>query len=265
MLAAERHAYILDELTHRGVIRIAKVANRLNTSVMTIRRDLDILESQGLLKKVHGGAKVREASNLAEPAFKTKSLKDQTLKEAIAETAATLVQPAASIALLGGSTVFALAQEIVNTPRITVVTNSLPVSDLFHREGRSDQTVILAGGMRTPTDSFVGDVTVSVFARLNIDLAFMGAHGMDLKGGFSSPNVLESETNRAVREHTKHLVMLADHSKWREVAFSTFAQLNDADILVTDSGLETTALDALNSVVSDVRIAKLPDAKATQN
>jgi len=147
-----------------------------------------------------------------------------------------------------------LARELANVPRLTVVTNSLPVSDLFHREGRSDQTVVLTGGMRTPTDSLVGDMAVTVFDRLNVEITFMGAHGMDPKGGFSSPNVLEVETNRAVRARTKKLVILADHTKWGEVAFGTFAELGDADLLITDTGLAPDAVSALKQAIPAVKI-----------
>lgn len=255
MLAAERHAFILDELAKRGVVRIGHVADQLSVSEMTVRRDLEQLEELGLVNKVHGGATVKSDTSLVtEPPFHTKSLREQTIKDRIAAVAAELVQPASSVALMGGSSVFALAKLLVRVPRLTVVTNSLPVSDLFQREGRADQTVILAGGLRTPTDSFVGEITVSIFDRLNIDQVFMGTHGMDLRGGFSSPNLLEAETNRAVQSRAKRLIVLADHTKWGEVAFSSFARLQDADLLITDDGLSPEGITQLQTSIRDVRI-----------
>ena len=256
MLAAERHTYILDELNQRGVIRISDLSESLDVSLMTIRRDIEILAEQGLVNKVHGGATAK--SDLPAPweqPFRTKSLRETEAKDAIARRALSLVQPGASLALMGGSTVFALAKLLVRVPRLTIVTNSLPISDLFQKEGRTDHTVILTGGFRTPTDSFVGELTVSMFSRLNIDMAFMGAHGFDLRGGFTSPNILESETNRAVRAHARKLVVLADHTKWGEVAFSTFAQLSEADTLVTDDGLPAQTIDGLTEVIGEVIVA----------
>lgn len=265
MLATERHSFILDELTQRGVVRIAALAEALDVSVMTVRRDIEMLAEQGLVNKVHGGATVKtETITVNEPPFRTKSLRELDSKIAMARNAATLVTPGASLALMGGSTVYALAKRLINVPRLTIVTNSLPISDLFHREGRSDSTVILAGGLRTPTDSFVGELTVSIFNRLNIDIAFMGAHGFDLRGGFSSPNILESETNRAVRAHAKKLVVIADHTKWGEVAFSTFAQIKDADVLITDTGLDDEALQKLSELVDDVRAVSPTQLSDTQ-
>lgn len=256
MLANERHSYMLDVLNKNGTLRVTGVAQALNVSEMTIRRDIDQLAEQGLLVKVHGGATVKPGSAaISEPPFRLKSQREQSLKEAIGLKAAQLVQPAASLALMGGSTVYALAKNLVQIPRITVVTNSLPICNLFHREGRADQTVILAGGLRTPTDSFVGEIAVSVFAKLNVDLAFMGTHGMDIRGGFTSPNILEAETNRAVRAHAKRVVVLADHTKWGDVGFATFAQLQDADILVTDEHIDPAALEQLRSSIHQVEIA----------
>lgn len=259
MLAAERHSFILDELNQRGAVRIADLADSLDVSPMTVRRDIEILAEQGVLNKVHGGATAKaDLPTPREQPFRTKSLRETEAKDAIAESAVQLIPPGASLALMGGSTVFALAKLLVRVPRLTIVTNSLPVSDLFHREGRADHTVILAGGFRTPTDSFVGELTVSMFSRLNIDLAFMGAHGFDPKGGFTSPNILESETNRAVRDHAKKVVVLADHTKWGEVAFSTFARLSDVDTLVTDDGLPDEALSLLAEQIDQVVVAQKP-------
>lgn len=258
MLAAERHALILGELNLRGAVRIAALSAELGVSEMTVRRDLELLSDQGLLYKVHGGATAKsDTQSVTELPFRTKSQREQQAKEAIARKAAEMVLPAAALALMGGSTVYALAKHLVQIPRLTIVTNSLPVSDLFQREGRSDQTVILTGGLRTPTDSFVGEIAVSVFDRLNIDIAFMGSHGMDEVGGFSSPNLLEAETNRAVRSRAKKVVVMADHTKWGEVAFSTFAQFEEADVLVTDSGLPPSALTILKSRVPDLRVVEL--------
>ena len=253
MLAAQRQSLIVQEVSQLGAAKVSELAMLLSVSEMTVRRDIDALAEQGLLDKVHGGATaLLEPSSVVEPPFKTKSLREQVLKNAIAAEAAALVKPGASIALMGGSTVFMMAKYLKDVPRLTIVTNSLPVSDFFQREGRADQTIILAGGMRTPTDSFVGEITVSVFDRLNVDIAFLGTHGMDPRGGFSSPNLLESETNRAVQGRAKEVVVLADHTKWGAVGFSTFADLADADILITDDGLGTVALDLVQREIPKV-------------
>lgn len=257
MLAPQRQALILQEVSRQGAARISELAEALDVSEMTVRRDIDLLAEQGQLEKVHGGAvAVLEASNITEPPFMANSLKEEAAKDAIAARAAELIKPGAAIALMGGSTVFAMAKYVASIPRITVVTNSLPVSDYLHREGNQDQVVILTGGMRTPTDSFVGEFTISALQRLNLDLAFIGTHGIDLHGGFSSPNLYEAETNRSVRQRAKKFVVLADHTKLGKIGFSTFASLSEADVLITDSATDEKALDALREQITEIVVAK---------
>jgi DeoR/GlpR family transcriptional regulator of sugar metabolism len=253
MLAPQRQTLILQEVSRSGAARISELAETLNVSEMTIRRDIDSLAEQGQVEKVHGGAiATLEPSNISEPPFKATSMREQAAKDAIALRAAQFVKPGSSIALMGGSTVFAMAKHIAEIPRITVVTNSLPVSDFLHREGNRDQVVILTGGTRTPTDSLVGELTISSLQRMNLDVAFIGTHGVDLNGGFSSPNLYEAETNRSVRQRTKKLVVLADHTKWGKLGFSTFAGLREADVLITDDALEPDAVKALRDEIVDV-------------
>ena len=257
MLAAQRHGLILQEISRRTAARISELADILQVSEMTIRRDIDVLAQRGLLEKVHGGATaIFSNRNAHEPPFESKTLREEISKDAIAARAALEITPGASIGLMGGSTVFALAKLALTIPRLTIVTNSLPVSDLFNREGQQSQTVILAGGIRTPTDSFVGDITVSAFQTLNLEVVFMGAHGMNPKGGFTTPNLHESETNRAVIAKTRKLVVLADQTKWGEVGFSTFARLDEADLLVTNSGLSKSALSELRKSVKELAVVE---------
>ncbi len=79
-------------------------------------------------------------------------------------------------------------------PALTVVTNSIPVADVFHRAGRPDQTVVLTGGMRTPSDALVGPVAVAAIRSLHVDMLFLGVHGMSDRAGFTTPNLMEAET-----------------------------------------------------------------------
>jgi DeoR/GlpR family transcriptional regulator of sugar metabolism len=257
MLAAQRHSLILKEVLQRSAARISELAETLQVSEMTIRRDIELLAEQGLLEKVHGGATALAGKSMVtELPFQSKSLREQLAKDAIATRAASEISPGDSIAFMGGSTVLAVAKLAVSIPRLTVVTNSLPVSDLFSREGQLTQTVVLAGGVRTPTDSFVGDIAVSAFRSLNLDLVFMGSHGIEIQGGFSTPNLRESETNRAVISRAQKLIVVADHTKWGELGFSTFAKLDEADLLVTDSGLAESAQRALRSAVKELAVVE---------
>ena len=132
------------------------LAAQLDVSEMTVRRDLDVLDEAGLVVKVHGGATVRYAHSTDEPGFEAKLLRNTDEKRAIAVSAAVLIGAGAAIGLTAGTTTMQLATELITVPNLTVVTNSIPVANVFHASDRSDRTVIIIGGERTPSDALVG-------------------------------------------------------------------------------------------------------------
>jgi len=248
-LARQRQTQILERVREQGAVRVADLVRALGVSDMTIRRDLGLLQERGLIEKVHGGAAAVEGSPLFEPGFTVKSNLMQAEKTAIAAAAASLVAPGTAIAISAGTTTYALARRLTDVPDLTVLTNSVPVADVLHRDGRPDQTVILSGGVRTPSDALVGPFAVDVIRSLHVDSVFMGTHGMDLKSGFTTPTILASETNRALIEAGRRLVVLADNTKWGIVGISSFARLEDAETIITDNGLELAARHQLASAV----------------
>ena len=138
------------------------------------------------------------------------------------------------------------------------MTNSVQIASVFYRSPRADQTVVLTGGVRTPSDALVGPVAVATLRSLNLDLVFLGVHGMDERTGFTSPNLLEAETSRALAQSGQRLVVVADHTKWGVVGISTIATLEEADVLVTDSGLPSAAQEVLRERVGDVLVCPAP-------
>ena len=249
VLARRRQTLILERVREQGSVRVADLVRALGVSDMTIRRDLEILHERGLLEKVHGGAAAIEESSLFEPGFTAKSTQMQAEKTAIAAVAATLVVPGTAIALSAGTTTFALARHLTDVPGLTVLTNSVPVADVLYRDGRPDQTVILSGGVRTPSDALVGPFAVEVIHSLHVDLVFLGTHGMDARSGFTTPNILEAETNRALIASGRRLVVLADHTKWGIVGISSMARLEGADTIITDSALDAAARSQVAAAV----------------
>jgi DeoR/GlpR family transcriptional regulator of sugar metabolism len=237
-LARQRQTFILERVREQGGVRVADLVRALGVSDMTVRRDLELLHERGLLEKVHGGAASIEGSSKFEPGFTIKSGMMESEKNSIAEAAAELVEPGTAIAISAGTTTFALARLLVDIPGLTVVTNSVPVADALYRDRRTDQTVILSGGVRTPSDALVGPFAVEVIRSLHVDTVFMGVHGMDPRSGFTTPNILEAETNRALIDAGRRLVLMADHTKWGIIGISSIGRLDEADILITDSGLD---------------------------
>ncbi|MGW7053668.1 DeoR/GlpR family DNA-binding transcription regulator [Streptomyces sp. NPDC054887] len=249
LLAEQRRALILDEVRRRGGVRVQELTRRLNVSDMTVRRDLDALARQGVVEKVHGGAVPVVEASTHEPGFEAKSNLELSAKEDIARAAAAMAVPGSAIALSGGTTTYALAQHLLEVPDLTVVTNSVRVADVFHTAQRASgkgprpgaATVVLTGGVRTPSDSLVGPVADQAIRSLHFDVLFLGVHGISLEAGLSTPNLAEAETNRRLVRSARRVVVVADHTKWGTVGLSSFATLEEVDTLVTDRGLSAGA------------------------
>ncbi|WP_026209049.1 DeoR/GlpR family DNA-binding transcription regulator [Catelliglobosispora koreensis] len=258
MLAQQRQAAILERVRLHGGVRVSDLVTEFSVSDMTIRRDLETLADQGLVAKVHGGATVVRPGSTEEPGFAAKSVRNRAEKAAIASRAAELVHPGMAVALSAGTTTAELALRLTGVPELTVVTNSVPVADVFYRSGRPDQTVVLTGGVRTPSDALVGPVAVAAIRTFHLDLLFLGVHGISERGGFTTPNLMEADTDRALVAAAEKLVVLADHSKWDLLGISTIAALAEAHVVITDSGLPQPAQQVLRQAVGELIVTEVP-------
>lgn len=260
MLGSQRRSLILTLVEESGAVRVADLVERLGVSDMTIRRDIERLSADGLLERVHGGALAIGAAPSApageEPGFSAKSTLQLTQKSAIAAAAWKHIAPGSTIGLSAGTTTFELARLVRDTADLTVVTNSVPVAQLLHEAAAPGQTVVLTGGVRTPSDALVGPVAVGALRTLHVDLLFLGAHGIDARAGLTTPNLVEAETNRALVAAARDVCVLVDSSKWGTVGLSTFAELADVDVLITDSGLPPGARSALADTVGSLEIVE---------
>ncbi|WP_216209654.1 DeoR/GlpR family DNA-binding transcription regulator [Amycolatopsis aidingensis] len=252
MLASQRRSRILEEVQRSGAVRVSALVEHLGVSDMTIRRDLEVLAQEGRLRKVHGGAVLPGGPSIEEPGFAAKSGRQNPEKQAIAAEALRLVEPGMAVGLSGGTTTWTFARLLRDIGDITVVTNSVQVADLFSVEPRPDQTVVLTGGIRTPSEALVGPFAVAAIRSVNLDLMFMGVHGMDLRSGFTTPNLVEAETDRAFVETSRRFVVLADHTKFGVLGISTIAGIDAADVLITDSGLAEEYRTALRDRVGEL-------------
>jgi DeoR/GlpR family transcriptional regulator of sugar metabolism len=258
MLAQQRQARILDLIRQHGGVRVAELVSEFGVSDMTIRRDLDALAELHLVIKVHGGAIDLGGLAAHEPGYAVKAAQQEQEKRVIAEYAAGLVEPGSAIGLSAGTTVATLASRLVDVEGLTVLTNSVPAADAFYRSGRADQTVILTGGLRTPSDALVGSFAVDAIAAHNLDLVFLGVHGMSARTGFTTPNVMEAEVDRAFVRAGRRLVVLADHTKWDTIGLCTIAPLALADVVVTDSLLPVEATEVLRGNAGELAVVEVP-------
>jgi len=255
MLAGQRQALILEEIRRHGAVRVSELTELFAVSDMTVRRDLDALAAAGLVDKVHGGATAPGRLSTDEPGFEAKSHRQLEEKEAIARAARELVEPGQAIGLTAGTTTWRLAHHLLDVPDLTVVTNSIQAANVLHRERRPDLTVILTGGVRTPSDALVGPVAMTTLRTLHVDLLFVGVHGITEDAGFTTPNLLEAETNQALIAAAEQVVVVADHTKWGVRGLSRFARLDEAHVLVSDAGLGRDARTILSEHVARLVLA----------
>lgn len=149
-----------------------------------------------------------------------------------------------------------LARAVADVPHLTIVTNSVPVAQLLHESGTTGQTVVLTGGVRTPSDALVGPVAVASLRSLHVDILFLGAHGYEARAGLTTPNLVEAETNRALVSAARRVCVLADSAKWGTIGLSTFADLRDVDLFVTDDGLSERGRSVLADIVGTLEVAR---------
>jgi DeoR/GlpR family transcriptional regulator of sugar metabolism len=252
VLAQQRQERILAELRRSGAVRVADLTDLLGVSDMTIRRDLEQLAGDGVARKVHGGA-VLAGQVAFEPGFAAKSQLALPAKHAIAERAAGLIQPGAAIALSAGTTTWAMARYVASIAGLTVVTNSTTVADVITSVDSANQvTVILTGGVRTPSAALVGPVADRTIASMHVDQLFLGVHGMDTRAGYTTPNLAEATTNRVLVESAREVVVLADSSKWGVVGLADIGPLDIASVVITDDALPDDAHVALSEQVEHV-------------
>jgi DeoR/GlpR family transcriptional regulator of sugar metabolism len=256
MLARQRQALILDRVRRLGAIRVTDLVEELGVSDMTIRRDLDVLSAAGQLDKVYGGATALATPSTEEPGFAAKSARQTKEKDAIAVQARALVRPGMAVGVAAGTTTWTLATKLIDIPGLTVITNSIRVADTLSSTARTDQTVVLTGGTRTPSDALIGPIADRALASLHLDIVFMGAHGMAPESGFTTPNLGECETDRAFLAAARRKVFLVDSHKWNVLGISTIAAFSEVDVVITDSGISTAARAVLRDGVGELKITQ---------
>ena len=229
-LAPERLNRLRALLREQPVLRLADICRRLNVSPATARRDLNALERQGELRRVHGGA-VGTESRLEEPLFDDKATWAAREKNAIARTALRRIQPGDTLYLDGGSTVLALARLLRDRTGLTVVTNSLRAA--IELAGSGPRLILIGGELRRLSQTLVGPLTRLTLDHLHVDRAFMGTIGLTLDEGLTTTDTNEAFTKELVLRRAREVVLLADASKFGAISNVRAGRLEDLDLIIT--------------------------------
>jgi DeoR/GlpR family transcriptional regulator of sugar metabolism len=234
-----RLAAILGALQKSGTVSVEGLSTQLDVSLVTIRRDLDALERQGLLRRTHGGA-VSIEPLFYEPFRNDRSFQAQVErfaeeKRRIGRAAAALIKEGEIIALTPGTTTTEVIRGIPLNHNITVVTSTVNVA--MELSKRKDLGVFVTGGhLRGEWFSLVGPTAAQSLSHLLIHTLFIGADGVDAKSGVTCYSPDEAQLNAVMVKHAQRKIVVVDHGKFGVVAGWRICQTSELDILITDSG-----------------------------
>ncbi|OIU72792.1 DeoR/GlpR family DNA-binding transcription regulator [Rossellomorea aquimaris] len=234
MLTEERHRIILDLLKDKETIKIQDIAELTEASESTIRRDLTQLEQGKYLKRVHGGA-ARLQGKLKELTVSEKTSKSFHEKSMIGRFAAGLVEEGDCIFLDAGTTTLGII-EFLPEIDIVIVTNGLTHVDALLQKGF--KTYLIGGSVKPTTKAVIGSGAIESLQKYRFDKAFLGTNGVHPQYGFTTPDPEEAQVKKTSIELSREAFILADDSKFGEIAFSKIADLNEAVVITNGSGEE---------------------------
>jgi DeoR family transcriptional regulator, fructose operon transcriptional repressor len=254
----ERRGRLLDLIRIRGFAALEELVRELGVSESTIRRDLDALEEQGSAKRTHGGVLYAGGMpRLAE--FDERQPAHWAAKRAIASQAADRIGDGETVLLDGGTTTYEVARLLVGRS-LQVVTNSLPVANLFASESRSD--LVLLGGYVSPrTGVCLGPYANELLGRLHVTTTVLSAAGIDEEGLFNA-HLLLAETEQAMLRAAGRVMVVADSSKFGRKSLTLVAPLSDIDVVVSDDGLVAEWRTRIAAAGPDLVVAVVPPEEA---
>ena len=247
-----RREQILNLLEDTGTLNVLNLADRFGVSVVTIRKDLDDLESEGLLQRTFGGAVFSHRSRFNK-SFLERTRVHQLAKRAIAAAALEYIKDGDTIILDAGTTTLALAQLLKQQVKSAfIITCSVPVALELSSAGYD---ILLLGGMvRNKSLALLGRETLTILDRYQADKAFLGSSGFTAEKGHTTPNPDDAQIKEAIMRASKERYVLVDSSKYGDHCLTRFAHLRDVDLTITDSHLSKSRVKALEAAGANLRV-----------
>lgn len=234
-IPARRRARIVEQVRLRGAASVQELAAALNTSASTIRRDLELLESEGHVERTHGGALLQEPTRSSfEPPASLRAWVQFDAKRAIGRAAALRIEARQSVVFDSSSTVRAAAEAVVaRNLALTAVTNDLAIAQVLAGSPQI-KTVVTGGTVRAGSTTLLGEPGASLLQGLAADIAFVGAHAVSA-GGLSDTALDVAATKRALLRAARRVVLLIDATKFRPPAFARIVGLDAVDEVIVDT------------------------------
>lgn len=245
MLVDERRRYILDLIQKHGKVLVTELSQSLQISQITIRKDLDYLQSKGLLHRSHGGALSLQSNTLADPSLKEKEKQHFEEKRRIAAAAVKMIREGQCILLDSGTTTTAIAQELKRFSRLVVITNAVNIA--AELAGTDFEVILIGGTLRKNSFSLVGPLAEDNLEEIHADILFLGVDGFDVEIGITTPNFLESRVNRAMVKAAQKTVVVCDSSKFNHRSLSRIVPPTSIHHIITDRNLAQEAVESLRA------------------
>jgi DeoR/GlpR family transcriptional regulator of sugar metabolism len=253
---SERRSHILDLLNEGGRVRVTDLVHALGVTDTSIRRDLTVLEGEGKLRRVHGGAVSLPADPRAERYGEKLSLRLAD-KRRIGAAAAEMVEPGDVLIIDSGTTTLQVAAGISGTLRtggmLTIVTNSLPLAGEMRTWPAPN--VILLGGYYLPDyQATVGPQAVDQLSHISADRVFLGADGLTLSEGLTTGHVLLADLGRLMVERARQVILTADSSKLGRAGLVRVIAVRQIHVVITDRDAPPEAVEAIRAEGVEVRL-----------
>ncbi|MGC8229313.1 DeoR/GlpR family DNA-binding transcription regulator [Pseudobacillus badius] len=244
MLQEHRHQKIEAFLKKQKAVKATELASLLNVSIDTIRRDLEALEKKGSVKRVHGGAVLKQSNNnVLNKLFNEREVENLEKKQEVAAVAVELIEEGQAIALNGGTTTIELAKVLVERfQRLTIITNDIRILSILG--ANKNFNVILSGGFFNPEEyTLYGTQCEKVLSDFNIDIAFITVNGLSFEHGLTDFRVHEVGVIQTILSRTKYKVVVADSSKFETSSYINVCPLTDIDLIVTDRSIPSNIVE----------------------
>jgi DeoR family transcriptional regulator, glycerol-3-phosphate regulon repressor len=228
-----RQSHLLEEVRARGSVSVEALAEKFKVTLQTVRRDVKLLSDAGLLARFHGGVRV-PSSTTENIEYRQRQLLNEHAKQRIARTVAAAVPEGCSLILNIGTTIEAIARELLRHKGLRVITNNLNVAAIL--SDNPDCEVIVAGGIVRARDrGIIGEVTVDFIKQFKVDIGLIGISGIETDGTLRDFDYREVKVANAIIAHSREIWVAADHSKFNRPAMVELARFDDIDMLFTDA------------------------------
>lgn len=252
MLNAERRHKILHFIQENKRATVTELSRLFKVSEATIRRDLDRLDDQGEIRRVHGGAIVVERA-APEPPIIQRMTENEEEKRRIGRAAAELVRDGETVFLGSGTTTLEVARNLADRDNLTVITNALNIANLF--AGKSNITVIVVGGLLRHSElSMIGYIAEQTLKELHADKVIMGIRAIDVQAGLTNEYLPETMTDRTIINFSSEVILVADHSKFGKVSTALVAPVTSVNKIITDSDAPAEIIDEIKGLGVEVII-----------